>query len=89
MTKLKNANFDKTKKNQAVTKLQKNTNCDKTTKFKLRRNWKSQVVTKLKNSNCYNSKTQIITKLKNSNCDKTLKLKFWKKNSKAQIVTKL
>ena len=53
-------------KSQIVTKLKlwQNSNCDKTqnvTKLKL---WPS-------------SKTQIVTKLKKSNCDKTQKLKLW------------
>ena len=64
-----------------MTKLKKNSNCEKIKK-------KSQIVTKLKNSNSDKTqknklrqkKTQVVTKLKNSNCDKT------KKN---QIVTKL
>ena len=33
-------------------------------------------------------KTQIVTKLQNSNCDKTQKLKLWKKNTKILNVTK-
>ena len=67
------------------------------------RNFKTQIVMKLKNSNCdetqklklqWNSKTQTVMKLKSSNCDKnsnvekTQKLKLWQK-SKTQIVTKL
>ena len=32
-------------------------------------NLKTQIVTKLKKSSCHNSKTQFVTKLKNSNCD--------------------
>ena len=60
-----------------VTKLKKNT----------------QIVTKLKNSNCEknlklkklsNSKTQIVTKLKYSNYDRTQRLKVWQ-NLKIQI----
>ena len=52
----------------------KNSNCDKTQKFKLLPNSKPKIVTELKNSNCKkNSKTQIVTKLKNPNCDKTKK----------------
>ena len=69
-----------------------NSNCEKTQKFKLQQNSKTQIVTKLKNSNCEK-------KLKNSNCDKikikkkinfdkTQKLKLWQ-NTKTQIVTKL
>ena len=41
-----------------VTKLKKNSNCDKAQKLKL-----------LQNSNC--DKTQIVSKLKNLKCDKT------------------
>ena len=68
-------------------------------------NWRTQIVTKLKNLNCvknYNHdetqivmklKTLILTKLKSSNCDKTQKHKLWQlKNSncdKTQIVTNL
>ena len=46
-----------------MTKLN-NTICDKTQKFKLWKNSKTQIVTKFK-------KTQIVTKLKNLICDKT------------------
>ena len=55
-------------------------NCDKTQKLKLLQNIKTQIVTKLENTNC--NKTQklkklnknlILTKLKNSNCDETEK----------------
>ena len=61
-------------------------------------NSKTQIVTKVKNSNYDNSKTQIWTKLKtlivtkltNSSCDRTQNLKLWrKKNPKTEIVTKL
>ena len=61
------------------------------------RNSKTQIVTKLKNSNCYrtqilnlrkNSKIQILLKLNNTNCDKTQKTKLWQ-NLITQIVTKL
>ena len=68
-----------------MTKLQ-NLNYDKSQKLKFWQKPKSQIATKLKNSNCdknsnndknqklklwQNSKTQIGIKLKNSNCDKT------------------
>ena len=62
-----------------MTKL-KNLNWDNTHKFKLWQNWKTQIVTKLKNS--YRDKTQ------KSKRDKTPKLKLWK-NWKTQIETKL
>ena len=51
-----------------------------------KKNSTTQIVMKLKNSNCdetqklnffSNSKTQIMMKLKNSNCDQTPKLKLW------------
>ena len=70
----------------------KNSNCDKTKKYKLWQNsktqivtilQKTQIVTKLKNSNY--DQTQIVAKLKNSNftklkksnCDKTQKHILW------------
>ena len=65
---------------------------DKTQKLKSGQNSKTQIVTKLKNSNCgktqklkfwQNSKIQIVTKLKNTNCNKTQKIKLWQ-NSKTQ-----
>ena len=48
-------------------------------------------------SDCDNSKTQIVTKIKNSNCDKTQWLKVWQNKQKiklwpksnVQIATKL
>ena len=48
------------------------------------------MVTKLNNWNGDNSKTQIRTKLKNSNSDKTQKLKLWENSNgdKTQIVKK-
>ena len=60
-----------------VTKL-KNTNCDKTQKLKLGPNSKTQIVTKLNNSNIKEEKNKkkIVTKLKKSNCDKTQILKL-------------
>ena len=64
VTKLKNYSFDKNLKIQIVTKL---LICDKV-----------QIVTKLKNSRCY--QTQLLNpwkKLKKSNCDKTQKIKLW------------
>ena len=77
--------------------------CDKTQKLKLWENSKTQIVRKLKNSNCDESqKLEIVTKLKNLNCDKTQKLKnsnsdntqelkLWQyqENLKTQNVTKL
>ena len=51
-----------------------------------KKNLKTQIVTKIKNSNCdktqklklwQNSKTQIATKLENLNCDKTKKSELW------------
>ena len=55
----------------------KNTKCDKTRKkSNCEKNTKTQIVLKLKNSNCDNSKTQIVTKLKNLNGDKTQKFKL-------------
>ena len=55
MTKLKNSNCDKTKKNQIMTKLKLsncdkllNSNCDKTEKFKFGQISKNQIFTKLK-----------------------------------------
>ena len=56
---------------------------------------KTQIVTKLKNTNCYkiqnskflqNSKTQNFTKLKNSNCGNTLKKITKLKNSKCDKI---
>ena len=58
----------------------------KTQKLHFWWNSKTQVVMKLKNSNCdetqklklwWNSKTHIVIKLNNSNCDKTQKHKLW------------
>ena len=64
-------------------------------------NLKTQIVMKLKNSNCdksYDKKTQIVTKLKNwnsvknSNCEETQptikKKRNWWQNLNTQIVTK-
>ena len=58
---------------------------------------KTQILTKLKNSNCDKTKQNLIvtklkknesaTRLKYSNCDKTQKLKLWQ-TSKTQSVTK-
>ena len=80
-----NSNCEKTHTENATTQ---NSNCDHT---QIVRKLKTQVVTKLKNSNCdktqklcdkdkklklgQNLKTHIATK-PYSNCDKTLKLKF-------------
>ena len=55
MTKLKNSNCDQIKKK---------THCDQNQKLKFLQNYKTQIVTKLRNSNFYNSETQIVTKLK-------------------------
>ena len=78
-----------------VTKLKKNSNCDKLENSKCD---KTQLVTKLKlwqNSNC--DKTQVVTKLKwwpNSNCEKKIKnlnvtkLRLWQ-NLRTQIMTTL
>ena len=56
----------------------KNSYCDETQNLKQQQKTKSQIKTKLKNSNCDKTKkNQIVTKLKKSNCEKT------------QIVTKL
>ena len=55
---------------------EKKSNGDKTKKNKLWKDSTTQIVTKLKNSNC--------EKTKNSNCDITQKLKVWQK----KIVTK-
>ena len=81
-----NLNFDNPK-TQIVT----------TQKLKLWRNSKTQIVTKLKNSNCAGKKNSNLKfwplkisncdKTQNSNCGKTQKLKLWQ-NSKTQIVTK-
>ena len=69
---IQNSNCDKTKK-ENCDKTQ-NSNCDKTQKLKLRQNFKTQIVTKLKNPNWEKlKKTLILTKLKKSNCDKTKK----------------
>ena len=58
------------------------------TKLKFWHNTETQIVTKLKNSNCdQTKKTQIVTWRKNSNCDKTQKLKLLP-NSKTQNVTR-
>ena len=76
----------------------------KTQQLKLCWNSKTQIVMKLKNSNCYKTQkkfncdgtqTLIAIKLKKSNCDNSkihivTKLKMWReKKSKAQNVTKL
>ena len=45
-------------------------------KLKSWQNAKTQIVIKLKNSNCNTTQTQILTKLKNTNSDNS-KLKFW------------
>ena len=115
VTKLKNSNYDKTKKNsklwlnskiQIVTNL-KNSNCDKTIKKKLWQNSKTQIGTGVTEATVvtevttkfnrvfffilfcpYNSITQIVTKLKNTNCDKIQKLRL-RQNSKTQIVASL
>ena len=76
-----------------LTKL-KNRNCDKIQKLNLGWNSKTQMVTKLKNSNWDKTHTKIVTELKNPNCDKTwivTKLKLWQNSNcdKAQVVTKL
>ena len=55
MIKLKNSNSDQTKKKS---------NCDQNQKLKFLQNYKTQIVTKLRNSIFYNSETQIVTKLK-------------------------
>ena len=69
MTKLKNFNFDKTK---IVTKL------------KLWQNYKPQILTKLKNSNCdINWKLKLWQNSKNWNCDKSKK--NWDKNPKPKL----
>ena len=47
----------------------KDSNCDKTQKLKILQNLKTQIVTKLKYSNC--DKTKFFYKTTNSNCDKT------------------
>ena len=61
-----------------------------------KKNSNTQIVMKLKNSNCdetqklklwKNSKTQIVIKLKNSKVTKLKKINLWQK-SKTQIVTK-
>ena len=63
------------------------------TKLKLWQNSKSQIVTKLKNSNCDN--TQIVrekirySKCDNLNCDKTWELKLCQKLKLWQTVMKL
>ena len=50
----------------------KNANGDKTKQIKWFQNFKTYMVTKLKNSICEKTKkNQIVTKLKNSNGDKT------------------
>ena len=65
-------------------------------KLKVWGNSKTQIVMKLKNSNCdeiqklkllFNSGTWLLMKLKNSNWFETQKLKWWQ-NSKTQIVIK-
>ena len=68
-----------------MTKL-KNSNCDKTQKYKLWKKHKNSNREKLKNSNCEkknlntqlspNSKTQIVTKHKETHYDKTQKMKL-------------
>ena len=68
MTKLKNSNGDQTKKNS---------NCDQNQKLKFLQNYKTQIVTILKNSIFYNSETQIVTKLK--------KIKILQKHLKIQL----
>ena len=50
----------------------KNSNRDET---QIGMKLKTQMVMKLKNSNC--DETQIVIKLKNSKCDETEKLKLW------------
>ena len=82
--------YDEIKKTQLVTKLNKS-NCDKTQKFELGQNSKTQIGTKIKKmwrrkkSKCDN--IQIVTKLKDSIYYNS-KLKLWQ-NSNTQIVTKL
>ena len=96
MTKLKLWLKSICNKTQIVTKLKlwQKSNCDKTqnvTTLKLWQNFKTQIVTKLKQSNC--DKNLIVIKLKmsrNSNCDKTQKLKLWQnlKYDKSQFIMK-
>ena len=75
-------------KTSIVTKLEKNSNCDKTKQLTLRPNTKILNVIKFKNSNCDKTKTENCDKTQNSNCDKTQNLKL-QPNLKTQIVTKL
>ena len=49
----------------------KKSNCDETKKHKRGRNSKTQIGTKLKNSNCDKTQKLIVTKLKNSTYEKT------------------
>ena len=73
--KLKNTNCDKTKKNvtklkvQIVRKLKKTQIVTKLKKLEVRNYFKKRKLLQ-------NLKTQIATKLKNSNCDKTQKIKL-------------
>ena len=39
-------------------------------------NLKTQIVMKMKNSNCNETKNSIVMKFKNTHCDETQKLKF-------------
>ena len=57
VTKFKNSNYDKTKK-ENCDKTQ-NSNCDKVQKLKLRQKLKTQIVTKLKNLNYDNIKKKL------------------------------
>ena len=69
---------------------QKNTSYDKTQKLKLWQNSKSQIGTKLKNSNCHQTKKKNCKKTKKTTkFDKIQKLVPKFKNSKTHIVTKL
>ena len=63
----------------------KPSNWQETQKLKMWQNSKTQIVTKLKTSNCDKTqKIQFETKLKSTNCDKSQKLKLWQ-NKKLKL----
>ena len=72
-----------------MTKLKKNSNCDKTQTFKLWQNSKTQIVTELKKNKLWqNTKTQIVTKFKNSKW-KEINSNCEREKKKTQIAKKL
>ena len=92
MTKLKKSNIDKTEQNQTVTKLKKKKklwqNSRTQTVIKLKKNWKDQIVTKRKNSNCReeklncdNPKTEIVIVIKITVVTEVVKMTPFSKNT--------